>query len=814
MREASEKGVRDRIKKSATAIPAINRSALEELVQDEELYRKLFEQADDGIALLRGATVVECNQRALDILGCSREDAIGKTPWEISPGVTIDGVPPQTEGRQFIREAYDGGKVRFDWSHQNPDGSRTELDVTLAAGDLSFGRRVMVGMRDATSRKKSARELLSRMRFQALLSDMGEKMIFTRPEDINRRIRECLELIANRYDLDRIGLWWIDIEQRVTRVSHHFGRDGIELPVDEFEIDEAPWSHEQLLSGGEICWESIDDVPAEAPVDRAFFASRDVTSIYICPVTIGEGIIGNVAFSTVGRRRAWPQQDRAEMHLSARLVATAWQRYERLRMLREREAELLRSQRVARVGSYVETAKEGESLISVYGDWRFSQEACAIFGIEPGTENSESILALVHPDDRDAFYRSVELSVSEGAPTTLDYRIVRDDGETVYVEDHWEFDRDQDGNVFRIFGTVKDVTERVLAEQELRQALEENRKLREQLQDENLYLRREFRTAQRARKIVGENARFRSALVAAEKAAPTDVTVLILGETGTGKELVAREIHELSERFEKPLVSVNCAALSTELIESELFGHEVGAFTGARNRQLGRFEIADGGTLFLDEIGDLSADVQAKILRVLQTGEFERLGGTETLQVDVRLIAATNRNLRRMIKDGEFRADLFFRINSFPIELPPLRERTDDIPALANFFVEKHGATLGKSFETIAPAMLARMHAMEWPGNVRELESFMIRAMLASSGPVLDYVEVEPVSAVTAVPPGRSAVSANFDVVQEQHIRQVLEHCDWVIGGASGAAQALGMPPSTLRSRMKRLGIERPETSP
>jgi transcriptional regulator with GAF, ATPase, and Fis domain len=303
--------------------------------------------------------------------------------------------------------------------------------------------------------------------------------------------------------------------------------------------------------------------------------------------------------------------------------------------------------------------------------------------------------------------------------------------------------------------------------------------------------------------MVGENRLFLHALAAAEKVAPTDVPVLILGETGTGKELVAREIHENSERGSTPMISVNCAALSSDLIESELFGHEAGAFTGAHKRRKGRFELADGGTLFLDEIGDLSLAVQAKILRVLQLGEFERLGGMDTLKVDVRLITATHRNLNQMVQDGTFRADLYYRISSFPIEIPALRERKDDIPLLALHFVEKYAAGFGKAVNSIAPNMINRMCRMDWPGNVRQLESYVQRSLIAASGAILDYRDPEELNKFDAPTP-------NLDTIQQQHIVSVLEKCNWVIGGDKGAAVTLGVPPSTLRSRMKKLGIERP----
>ena len=336
--------------------------------------------------------------------------------------------------------------------------------------------------------------------------------------------------------------------------------------------------------------------------------------------------------------------------------------------------------------------------------------------------------------------------------------------------------------------------------------------LRDQLQAENLYLREEVRLAHGFDEIVGEDRALKKSLQAVEKVAPTDIAVLILGETGTGKELIARAVHRLSHRCDKPMVSVNCPALPANLIESELFGHEKGAFTGADAARRGRFELADGGTLFLDEIGELPLELQSKLLRVLQTGEFERLGGTKTLRVDVRLIAATNRNLQHAIDRGEFRSDLFYRIASFPIQLPPLREREGDIPLLAEHFVHKHSRRLGKQIEAISAQMIRELVNYDWPGNVRELESVVERSLIsAESNSVLELPG--PLRLVSRFEQTRSelATDATSELyeVERAHIVSVLHQADWKVSGFGGAADRLGIPPSTLRSKMKRLGISR-----
>ncbi len=343
-------------------------------------------------------------------------------------------------------------------------------------------------------------------------------------------------------------------------------------------------------------------------------------------------------------------------------------------------------------------------------------------------------------------------------------------------------------------------------------AFAEIENLKNQLEQENLQLREEVRLAHGFDEIVGEDPALQRCLRAVEKVAPTDVAVLLLGETGTGKELFARAIHKISARSDGPMVSVNCPALPANLIESELFGHEKGAFTGAEASRRGRFEMAEGGTLFLDEIGELPLELQARLLRVLQTGEFERLGGTKTLHADVRLIAATNRNLQHSIERGEFRSDLYYRISSFPISLPALRERKGDIPLLAEHFVHKHNGRLGKTVDAISAKMIKELVNYPWPGNVRELESTIERALITSNGTTVLELPGELLK-VTTPTPSENGVStgngADLVTVERNYILSVLEQANWKISGKDGAAAVLGMPSSTLRSKMKKLGIER-----
>ena len=337
----------------------------------------------------------------------------------------------------------------------------------------------------------------------------------------------------------------------------------------------------------------------------------------------------------------------------------------------------------------------------------------------------------------------------------------------------------------------------------------EIRALKDKLAEERVYLRDEVRTERNFEEVVGKSAVLRRVLRNAETVAPTDSTVLIYGETGTGKELIARAIHNLSPRRCKAFVKLNCAAIPTGLLESELFGHEKGAFTGAIAQRIGRFELADGGTIFLDEVGEIPLDLQTKLLRVLQEREFERLGSGRTLRTDARLIAATNRDLAALVEEKKFRADLFYRLNVFPVQMPALHERPEDIPLLVRHFVEHYARRMKRAIETIPSETMEALTRYAWPGNVRELQNMMERAVILSSGPVLRVPLGDLDLRVTAGQPRGPAQT--MEEAERAHIVATLTDTNWVVAGARGAAARLGMNRSTLQFRMKKLGIVRPK---
>ena len=395
----------------------------------------------------------------------------------------------------------------------------------------------------------------------------------------------------------------------------------------------------------------------------------------------------------------------------------------------------------------------------------------------------------------------------------------RKDGRPAWIKVWMEPGRGEDGTVqaARAFGV--DITDRVLAERE-----------KARLQEQNLYLQEEIKADHNFEQIIGCSPALMEVLAHVGRVAPTDATVLITGETGTGKELIARAVHSASPRQSKPLIKVNCAALPAGLVESELFGHEKGAFSGAIARRQGRFELADGGTIFLDEIGELPAEAQVKLLRVLQERELDRVGGTAPIRVDVRVIAATNRDLLEEVREKRFREDLYYRLNVFPVRLPPLRERRDDIPLLVHFLLNKFAPRVGKRLEGVSRPTMQRLQEYPWPGNVRELENVLERAVILATGPTLEVApDLLPAKALTrpaeerappegagdapvatAVQPAAGQPQPSLEAVERDYIVTVLRQTNWLLTGPRGAAKVLGLHANTLRSRMKKLGITRP----
>ena len=426
-----------------------------------------------------------------------------------------------------------------------------------------------------------------------------------------------------------------------------------------------------------------------------------------------------------------------------------------------------------------------------------NRAALEILGVRPDEVPFTYGRTLV-PDSPDAQRRVKEAfeSVGRGTDTSgvvLELRR-KDNGKPIWIQ--WWSNPDVGGEFTRTM--FIDITDKVLMEQE-----------QARLKAQNKYLQEEIKLTYNFEEIISKSKDFQKVLQQIEQVASTDATVLILGESGTGKELIARAVHNVSNRSKRPLVKVNCATLPANLIESELFGHEKGAFTGAMERKIGRFELADAGSIFLDEIGELPVELQAKLLRVLQEGEFERLGNPKTMKVNVRVIAATNRNLQQAIEKKEFREDLYYRLNVFPIVCPPLRKRKEDIPLLIKHFCQKHEGKIGRKITHVSDQVIDAMMAYDWPGNIRELENIIERAMILSRNGVLEYGEWIPTEKITGSTNGITTPITKLEDVEKEHIIETLKKTGWKVSGEKGAAKILGLNATTLEARMKKLGIKR-----
>jgi len=474
--------------------------------------------------------------------------------------------------------------------------------------------------------------------------------------------------------------------------------------------------------------------------------------------------------------------------------------------LRRSESYLAEAQRLTHSGTWAFGPANPEN-----GYW--SSEYYRIYGFDPAKDaaRNSAVLERIHSDDRARRAHKFEEALITKEDFEDDFRIVLPDGTEKHLHMVAHPVVDQSGQIVEFVGASIDVTEQYRGRMALEKAFQEIQVLREQLYKENLALRDEVDRASMFEEIVGASKPLKTVLLHISKVAPSDSTVFIIGETGTGKELIARAVHKRSQRSGRAFVSVNCAALAPTLISSELFGHEKGAFTGATQRRLGRFELADGGTIFLDEVGELLPDTQVALLRVLQEREFERVGGGRPIHVDVRVIAATNRDLQAAIASGAFRQDLFYRLNVFPIQVPPLRDRNDDILMLVEYFAKRYASRAGKNIRSIDKKTLDLLQSYEWPGNIRELQNVIERSVILSSGDVLSVDELW-LSKETSPLPFRAEAAAAFkgDSRSEREIIEAaLAESRGRVSGPSGAAAKLGIPQSTLAYKIKVLGISK-----
>jgi transcriptional regulator with GAF, ATPase, and Fis domain len=654
------------------------------------------------------------------------------------------------------------------------------------------------------------RELRDRLRFETYLANVASRFQRLPASELSEAITESLQGLVETLDVDRSTIMEFSEDGASHRMTHGYARQGIQPP--EFEMEMAsvlPWYTAQLQRGQRVILDRLpEDLPEEAHAERSYVARVGMKSHVGLPLDVDREIVGCLAIGAFHRALAFAPEFMARLELLASVFAGAL--YRRRAETRLREAQDLSGTILASTPSAIALLDREGRVASVNEAWQVAAARGHCPGVRATKYEDFGVCrsGVAEGPGPDAFLAGIRAVLSgESARHETTLRCACGERESAFHVTVTPLKEHRGGAVV----TRTDITELEQAKAALEASLQQVSGLKERLEAENVILKQEIRRSGDFEEIVGRSPALTVLLEQVRRVAPTDAPVLVLGETGTGKDLVARAVHYRSPRSGRPLVTVNCAALPSGLIESELFGYEKGAFTGALSRTAGRFEVADGGTLLLDEIGELPQDVQAKLLRVLQSGELERLGSSKTLRVDVRLVAATNRDLEREVREGRFRADLFYRLSVFPLTMPPLRNRPEDIPLLVWHFVARKQARLGRHIERVPDRLMRAFRAYDWPGNIRELENVVERALILSTGRTL---ATDSRFAANVHPDLSQPATALLSDVERRHIIDVLEQCGGKVAGKGNAAERLGLNRSTLLSRMKKLEIaSRPRTA-
>ena len=644
-------------------------------------------------------------------------------------------------------------------------------------------------------------EIGDRLRFEQMISDLSARFIDVSSERLDYEIELALKMVLEFFEVDRCGLLEVMPDRDAWKITHvAYSDHAVPVPKGtELPRSINPWAFEKLAEKGEpVMFARVDDMPAEARVDKQTWRDWGIRSNLVIPVFKDKAVVQVIAINAVQTERVWPEAFIPRLQLLGEIFVSALERRKVEQALRDSEERLNLAASSAEAGLWVMNVDTGRI-------WATNKlrEVLQFMPDEP--LSFERFLEVVHPDDRESAKATLAQCLQTRDLILLEYRIVPPNGDVRWIVSRGRSYPAAQDQPERLMGVAIDITERKAMEAKLREQLDEIQQLKVKLEQENIYLRDEILLQHGHEGIVSRSRAMKQVLVQVEQVAGTDATVLLQGETGTGKELLARTIHNLSSRKDRPLVTLNCAVLPPTLIESELFGREKGAYTGAMTRMAGRFEVADGSTLFLDEIGELSLDLQAKLLRVLEEGRFERLGSTKTLNVNVRIIAATHRNLSQEVAAGGFRSDLYYRLSVFPITIPPLRERSQDIPPLVWLFIKHYEKKIGKRIDRIPRTTMESLQHYPWPGNARELRNIVEHAMITSRGETLHIHPLQQASEA-------GAASDRLADVERAHILDVLAKTGWRITGKNGAAEILGLKRTTLQSKMKKLGIQRSAT--
>lgn len=743
--------------------------------EDIVLSNFTLEQLQEAVFWINSAgNIVKVNSKACEMTGYSKEELTKLHVLDLNPSEIVADFPA------FWKKLKQEKKITFNAQHKHKAGYL--YDVEIVGNFIEYNGEEFSCSIVTDIRKKKLEQELLRTVSESTASYTGEDYF-----------RELAKYITATLGV-RYSIVTECSDEQKTKVRTLSYVDRQEL-LENVEYDLAGTPCEIVMKG--------KDYFCANELEKYFPKEKGINSYLAVPIysPSTNEIIGHIAafdnmpmsdaqnqidILKIFAARAGSEMDRikAQEKLSETLKLANFELQQMLKESEERFRDLFDEAPIA----YVHEGLDSRFL-------RANRAALRILGVKPEEVPEMYGLSLV-PDTPDAKRRAQEAfeSIGRGTDTSgvvLELRR-KDNGKPIWIQ--WWSKPDPSGQFTRTM--FIDITAQVLMEQE--KAL---------LQAQNQYLQEEIKLNHNFQDIISISKNFRRVLRQIEQVAETDATVLIMGESGTGKELIARAIHNISNRRRKPLVKVNCAALPANLIESELFGHERGAFTGAMERKIGRFELAEGGTIFLDEIGELPVELQAKLLRVLQEGEFERLGNPKTMKVNVRVIAATNRNLEMAIAKKEFREDLYYRLNVFPIVCPPLRERKEDIPMLVKHFCQKHEGKIGKKITEVDNKVMDALVAYDWPGNIRELENIIERALILSRDGVLEYGDWMPMHKQQSS--GGAKTLSKLEDIERNHIIEVLKSTNWKVSGEKGAAKILGLNATTLEARMKKLGIKR-----
>ena len=650
-------------------------------------------------------------------------------------------------------------------------------------------------------------ELEQHLQLQSLLAELSANFVRVPIDMIDQEIQESLRRIAENMDLDSVSLGLLAAEGQDFSSRYQYTKSIMKPWLSSSLMVESPLLTRTLLAGQPFIMQDVDALPPEYALDRESFLRYGRRASLVFPFIVGGQLCGGIGFAS-SRPRQWPDNVVRGLGLIADVYANVLDRKRNLQALQWSEEQMRLAAESADIGLWV---------------WNIQQDTIwatdrtrDIYGVPYDDKlNLQRFLACLHSEDRERVNNVIQEAFQVGSDFREEYRVVHPDSSEYWICATGKCQFGDSSLPEQMMGASLNITdirrnkfELEHANDELKTALEENRRLKDRFQQENIYLRNEISERQRSQIVNGSRA-MRLILTQIQQVAPTQASVLIMGESGTGKELVATAIHEASPRKDRAMIRVNCAAIPTALIESELFGREKGAYTGALSKQIGRFELADGSTLFLDEVGELPMDAQAKLLRVLQEKQMERLGNPKTIKVDVRVIAATNRNLSQAVAEGRFREDLYYRLNVFPIQVPPLRDRREDIPKLIETFIQEFAKAMDKAIDGVAKTSLQMLCDYDWPGNIRELRNVIERAVILANGPILKVAL--PTDALATAMPLKSPL-VSLEEVERNHIVQVLDSCGWRVRGLGGAAAVLRLNPTTLESRMNKLGIRRPSS--